>query len=133
MRLAVTGSNTINDYSAVSDAIDEVLREHGDMVNVILTGGAKGVQSCAKEYCSDYPNLAYLIVFEPLHVVDSKEKYRTRNFYTRNIAMLRNADMLLAIWDGKEKNTEHAIAVAKELNIPVILELPNNEEDYSVT
>lgn len=132
MRLAVTGSRDIDDYMSVSDAIDDVLKEYGDMTNVILSGGAKGVQSCAKTYCEDNPMLCTFICFEPQHEVDKRLRFDARNFYTRNVAMLRNADALLAIWDGKDTNTDHAIKVAKQLKIPVIVEIPENQEDYIV-
>ena len=54
MRLAVVGSRDITDQDAVNDAIAEVLLEYIDSSysndTVIVSGGARGVQACAKKY-----------------------------------------------------------------------------------
>lgn len=38
--------------------------------------------------------------------------------YKRNEEMARNADALIAFWDGKSKGTKHMIDIARECNLP---------------
>lgn len=37
--------------------------------------------------------------------------------YIRNYDMGKNADMLIAFWDGKSKGTSHMIDIAERLNL----------------
>ncbi len=133
MKLAVTGSRNINDEAAIFSAIEEYIRDMRsstpDACISILSGGANGVQSVAKKFAE---SRGYdFILFEPHHELDRGIPFSARNFFTRNFALISNADAVLAIWDGNDSNTDHAIEVAKKLKKPIMIEVPDNLEEYN--
>ena len=50
------------------------------------------------------------------------DKYGRGAGFKRNVAMAKNGDVLLALWDGKSKGTAHMIVTAKlqDLNVYII-------------
>ena len=51
--------------------------------------------------------------------------YGKRAGYVRNEVMARNADALIAIWDGYSKGTKHMIDLAKKYNLKIYVYLAN--------
>ena len=134
MKLAVVGSRSITDQDAVNDAIAEVVNQYAGnypVGTVILSGGAKGVQACAKKYAEEFSG--QFVAFEPYHEIDKKAKFNPKYFYTRNVPLIANADVVLAIWDGTDPNTDHAIQLARQLKKHLVIEIPDNQEDYVQT
>lgn len=81
-------------------------------VTEIVSGGAKGVDACAREYA-----LAHgLKLTEHL---PEYEKYGRAAPLKRNITILESADVVLAFWDGTSRGTKHVIDNCKARGIPV--------------
>ena len=85
----------------------------------IISGGAKGIDTCAKEYA--IANNIKLTEFLPEY-----EKYGKSAPLKRNITIIENADIVLAFWDGKSSGTKFVIEkcreFGKEIKVEVIAE-----------
>lgn len=104
MRVAVIGSRSI----CVSD-LGEYLPED---TTEIISGGAKGVDSSAREYAQAHD--IKLTEFLPEY-----EKYGRSAPLKRNITIIENADIVLAFWDGRSKGTKYVIDNCRKRNIEV--------------
>jgi len=81
-------------------------------VELIISGGAKGIDSIAEQY-ADKNGISKLIL-RPQY-----RRYGKAAPLIRNDKMIEIADSILAIWDGKSAGTNHTIKKAKKLNKPV--------------
>ncbi len=85
----------------------------------IISGGAKGIDTCAKEYAIAH-NIK-LTEFLPEY-----KKYGKSAPLKRNITIIENADVVLAFWDGKSNGTRFVIGkcreFGKEIKVEVIAE-----------
>lgn len=104
MRVAVIGSRTIN----INNLEDYIPSE----VTEIISGGAKGVDACAREYALEHK--IKLTEFLP----DYKRYGRVAPL-KRNITIIENADIILAFWDGKSHGTKYVIEKAKKIGVSV--------------
>lgn len=68
----------------------------------IVSGGARGIDSCAKEYAISHG--ITITEFLPEY-----NKYKKGAPLKRNIKIVQYADEVLAFWDGKSKGTEFVI------------------------
>ncbi len=112
MKLAVVGSR---DYPK-PELVKRVLSKYPSDT-VLISGGARGVDSLAEEAARD------LFVPEP---VIYPAKWRTDNGkydrgagFKRNQLIIRDADQVIAFWDGESKGTQHSISLAIKSNTPV--------------
>ena len=100
MKVAVIGSRGLT-----VDNLGDYLPEGTDE---IVSGGAKGIDTCAAEFAHD--NNIKLTEFLP----DYKRFGRGAPL-KRNITIIEYADTVLAFWDGKSKGTAFVIDSAKKL------------------
>lgn len=84
----------------------------------IVSGGARGVDTSAKEYAVSKG--LKLTEFLPEY-----EKYGRSAPLKRNITIIEYADVVLAFWDGKSRGTKFVIDNCKKRNIPVQVYVPN--------
>ncbi|MBQ2724426.1 MAG: DUF2493 domain-containing protein [Clostridia bacterium] len=106
MKVAVIGSREIR-IENLQDYLPQDTTE-------IVSGGAKGVDTCAKEYA-----LAHgipLTEFRPEY-----SRYGRGAPLKRNLSIIEYADMVLAFWDGKSKGTGFVIEACKKRNIPILV------------
>ncbi len=94
MKLAVVGSRSLN-VSCLEDFIPSDVDE-------IVSGGAAGVDTCAREYARR--NGKKLTEFFP----DYKRYGKLAPLY-RNIQIIEYADEVIAFWDGKSTGTKYVI------------------------
>lgn len=104
MRVAVIGSRNLT----VKD-LGVYLPED---VTEIVSGGAKGIDSCAREYA-----LAHGIKLTEF--LPEYSRYGRSAPIKRNITIIENADLVLAFWDGSSRGTKFVIDECKKRNIPV--------------
>ena len=104
MRVAVVGSRNLT----VKD-LGVYLPED---VTEIVSGGAKGIDSCAREYA-----LAHGIKLTEF--LPEYSRYGRSAPIKRNITIIENADLVLAFWDGSSHGTKFVIDECKKRGIPV--------------
>lgn len=79
----------------------------------IVSGGAKGVDTCAREYA-----LAHgikLTEFKP----DYARYGRNAAPLKRNLSIIKYADIVLAFWDGSSHGTKWVIENCKRMGVEV--------------
>lgn len=120
MKLAVVGSRSFNDYELLKTKLDAI---HNTVkpITLIISGGANGADSLAERWAKE--NAISTKIFFP-----DWNKYGKKAGYLRNIEIVKNADVVIAFWDGQSKGTLHSINLAKQLNKPLKVVLDEKTE-----
>lgn len=100
MKVAIVGSRNLD--VDISKYIPEE-------TTTIVTGGAKGIDCLAEEF-ADKNNLKK-IIFKPQY-----ERYKKAAPIMRNILIVNESDLIVAIWNGKSKGTKFTIDYARKMN-----------------
>lgn len=109
MKVAVVGSRNLR--------VDDLGKYLPDGVTEIISGGARGVDTCAREYA--LAQGIKLTEFLPEY-----EKYGRVAPLRRNITIIEHADLVIAFWDGKSRGTKFVIEECKERGVPVKIYCP---------
>lgn len=104
MKVAVIGSRGLS----VSD-LGRYLPEN---TTEIVSGGAKGVDTSAREYAKN--NGIKLTEFLPEYT-----RFGRSAPLKRNITIIEYADIVLAFWDGKSRGTKFVIDNCRKLGVEV--------------
>lgn len=107
----VTGSRSIADID-----ISEYLKN----IDVLLTGGAKGVDSLAIAYAEKNS-------IKHIEILPNYAKYNRAAPVIRDEEMVKMCDRVVAIWDGKSKGTKHTIDFAKKYEKPIDVYIISDE------
>lgn len=99
MKIAIVGSRGIN-VSNISDYVTDA--------DEIVSGGAKGVDTCAAEYAKG--NDIKLTEFLPEY-----ERYGRAAPIIRNKKIVDYADKVVVFWDGSSKGTLSVIKYAEKI------------------
>lgn len=81
-------------------------------VTEIISGGARGVDTCAREYAQAH-NIQ-LTEFLPDYT-----RYGRGAPLKRNLEIIAYADVVLAFWDGKSRGTKYVIDNCKKQGVPI--------------
>ena len=112
MKVPVIGSRGVTNVN-LEDFLPENTTE-------IVSGGAKGVDTCARKYATEHS----LILTEFL---PDYEHFGRGAPLRRNIEIIDYADLVLAFWDGKSRGTKFVIENCKKRNKEVkVYTLANN-------
>lgn len=111
IKVAVVGSRSL--------AVDVLEAFIPPETTEIVSGGAKGIDTCAREFAQ--ANEYKFTEFLP----DYKKYGRAAPLY-RNTEIVDYSDLVLAFWDGKSTGTKDVIDKCKERGVPVKVFL-NNE------
>ena len=104
MKVAVIGSRGLS----VSD-LGRYLPEN---TTEIVSGGAKGVDTSAREYALSHG--IKLMEFLPEYT-----KYGRSAPLKRNITIIEYSDIVIAFWDGKSRGTKFVIDNCRKLGVEV--------------
>jgi hypothetical protein len=107
MNIAIVGSRKYSNLPKVSSYVRSL-----PPGTVVVSGGAQGVDRAA-EFAALSVGLG-TIIFLP-----NWEKYGKKAGFLRNMDIVKQADKLVAFWDGESKGTLHSINLAKEKGISV--------------
>lgn len=110
MKVAVIGSRNLR--------VDDLGKYLPDDVTEIVSGGARGVDTSAREYA--LANDIKLTEFLPEY-----DKYGRGAPLRRNITIIEYADLVLAFWDGSSHGTKYVIDNCKKRGIPVKVYVPH--------
>ena len=106
VKVAVIGSRGLQ-----VDHLEDYLPEG---VTEIVSGGARGVDACARNYALRHG--LKLTEFLPEY-----GKYGRGAPLRRNIAIIEYADLVLAFWDGESRGTKYVIDNCNKRNMPVVV------------
>lgn len=107
MRVAVVGSRTITDTQKIFHVLDGMK----DKITCLISGGARGVDSIAYAWAKK----------QGLETLILKPDWKTHGRAAgviRNKEIIRQAEYVIAFWDGKSKGTHHSIQWAQKLHKP---------------
>ncbi|MBQ8207969.1 MAG: hypothetical protein IJZ89_04450 [Clostridia bacterium] len=101
MKLLVAGSRSIKNIDLSKYIVGDI--------ELIITGGAKGIDEIAEKYADDH-KLSKLVL-RPQYQI-----YKRGAPLKRNKMMVDIADEVLILWDGKSKGSLFTIEYAKKKN-----------------
>ena len=119
MKVCIIGSRSLDKAEVVVPIIDKFFKDHTTKPQVIISGGAKGVDQMSELYAEQ--NGLDFVQILPYHLLDTTAEFNSKYFFIRTKQMISNADKVLAIWDTKSKGTEYGIKLAQKLDIPVMV------------
>ncbi len=110
MRVIIAGTRTCDKESIVEAAI----RNSGvrNEITVVVTGGCRGVDTIAEEWARRN-NIPCKVIYP------NWELYGVSAGPKRNKQMVKEADALIAVWDGKSKGTQNIIEIARRFLLKV--------------
>ena len=106
MKVGVIGSRGLT-----VDNLEQYLPEN---TTEIVSGGAKGIDTCAREYAISHG--IKLTEFLPEY-----SRYGRGAPLKRNLKIIEYADVVIAFWDRQSKGTKNVIENCKKLNVKVIM------------
>lgn len=106
MKLLIAGSRSITDF----DLSPHIPAD----VDLIITGGAKGVDKLAEAYAREHGIPALTV--RPVY-----EKYGRAAPIRRDEEMVDMADMVLVVWDGVSRGSKHTAEYARKKEKQLIL------------
>lgn len=112
MKLAVIGSRTFEDYSLLTRSVGMICDEKSNAE--IISGGARGADSLGARYAKE--NGFKLTEFLP-----DWNKHGKAAGFIRNEEIVKNADFVLAFWDGLSRGTGNSLSIAKRLKKPTLI------------
>ena len=101
MKIAVIGSRGLS----INDLGSYLPKD----VTEIVSGGAKGIDSCAREYAA--ANSIKLTEFLPKY-----DKYKKGAPLKRNLQIIDYADEVIIFWDGQSRGTKYVIDNCRKKN-----------------
>ena len=108
-RVIIAGGRDFNDYSLLQQHVDRWLSRVTDEVTII-SGRAKGADTLGERYANER---GYLTCVYP---ADWDSHGKAAGFI-RNKEMAKNADALIAFWDGQSTGTRDMIELAKQYGL----------------
>jgi hypothetical protein len=130
MKLAIVGSRSILDPKITHQAIKLFIAQSSRQVTEIVSGGATGVDTHAKDYA-----LTYEIKFTPFYPDMSLYPPKIAPL-ARNTQIAAYCDEMLAVWDGHSRGTIDVMKKAHTLSKPVYIArtsaLTSNVADMSI-
>ncbi len=109
-RVIVAGSRDFHDYSIVEEKLDYLFSNRKP--DSIVCGGARGADELGAEYAKKHGIKVDLFPAD-------WDTYGKSAGYIRNTEMAKNAEALVAFWDGKSRGTAHIIETAKAHGLAV--------------
>lgn len=121
MRVIIAGTRDFEDYEALKKVCDNILNVSSNSIQTEIISGACstgkltyvredgtrvfGADGLGERYAAEHN-------FPCLYFPANWDAYKKQAGILRNIDMSKNADMLIAFWDGKSRGTHHMIKTA---------------------
>lgn len=110
-RVIIAGGRDFRDYDLLTKTMDNLLSNTKDDIMVVC-GKARGADTLGERYAKER---GYAIRYFPANW----ERYGKAAGYLRNTEMAKNADALVAFWDGMSLGTRHMIEIAKARGLKI--------------
>lgn len=104
MKVAIVGSRALS-ITNLEDYLSGNVTE-------IISGGAAGVDTSAREYALSHG----IKLTEYLPEYDKYGKFAPLQ---RNLEIIKHADLVIAFWNGKSHGTKYVISQCKKMDIPI--------------
>ena len=129
MKVIIAGSRSILSLQTVKDAIFSSGFEN--MIDLVVSGGAHGVDQLGEMYArsKNIPIRRFIpnwndVSGKPksqIRYTKNKRPYWILAGYKRNEQMAEFSDALIAVWDGKSRETKHMIDMAVRCGLKVFI------------
>lgn len=123
--IAVTGSRKMTNRKLVIDIIENILdRKYSQSYIHIIVGDAAGVDNIVYEWAKN-GGVSFTTQLKPANRYFPrlwKSKKDNVLYLARNMQVVDNSDILIAIWDGESSGTKNTIDYAKSVGKNVIIE-----------
>lgn len=116
MKLAIVGSRLLE--------INDLENYIPENVTEIVSGGAKGIDTCAKSYA-----MSHGITYKEF--LPEYSKYGKAAPIVRNREIAEYVDAALAFWDGKSKGTKNVISLFRKLDKDITIIEKNKSDTLS--
>ena len=110
-RVIIAGGRDFADYALLSEMMDDYLSKVTDDIFIVY-GQARGADTLGERYAKEH---GYQVSYFPANW----NRFGKSAGYIRNTEMAKNADALVAFWDGHSLGTKHMIATAEKLGLDV--------------
>ena len=110
-RVIVAGGRDFDNYELLKDKLDKLLSLKASNCTIV-SGAARGADNLGEVYAEEK---GYLLSKFPAQW----DKFGKSAGYRRNEEMAKNADGLVAFWDGQSRGTKHMIDIAKAQGLAV--------------
>lgn len=111
MKVIIAGSRSLTDKKTVWNVIRRAFKETGWIPDLIISGGAEGVDQLGEEWARKKEL--------PIQIIPAKwDEYGKSAGPQRNATMADRADALVAVWDGKSSGTKDMISKAVTAGLP---------------
>ena len=107
MKVAIIGSRNFNNYKKLKTILSRIHSQKE--IKCIVSGGAKGADSLGEQWADE--NRIEKLIFLP-----DWNKHGKQAGFIRNVDIVKNADFVIAFWDGASKGTQHSINLCKKMN-----------------
>ena len=118
-KIIIAGSRDFHDYELLKMETNKFIDEYratliaiDDSPISIISGHARGADKLGEQYAQEYNHFCYVMPAD-------WEKYGKRAGYLRNASMAKEANALIAFWDGQSRGTYHMIELAKKENLKI--------------
>lgn len=122
LRVIIASGRDFQDYALLAKTADACLSDAGGDVCVVC-GESDGVRSLSGRYAEER---GYALQNFPA----DQERHGSVAGYVQNTLMARNADALIAFWDGRSPDIQHMVATAKHLGLSVHVSKYIKPENY---
>lgn len=113
MKVIIAGGRDFNDYEQLETACDFILSKTHKKITIV-SGAARGADTLGEQYAM---NRGYQIDSHPADWSLGK-----RAGFVRNEEMAKEADALIAFWDGTSRGTASMIQLAERYGLKVAVE-----------
>lgn len=110
-RVIVAGGRDFSNYELLESKLNRILQNITDEI-VIVCGMARGADTLGERYAKAN---GIRVEYYPA----DWNKYGKSAGYIRNEQMAKNADALIAFWDGKSKGTKNMIDIAEKYRLKI--------------
>lgn len=111
MRTIIAGSRDVTNYNELIKAIQECTWKP----TTVLCGLARGVDMLGERWAKEND-------IDVEYYIANWNKYGKKAGYVRNEEMAKNADALIALWDGKSRGTAHMVDLACEYGLDIFVQ-----------
>ncbi len=108
-RVIIAGSRDFNNYEYLCNTMDYLLSKKTDDITIVC-GECRGADTLGKKYAVEH---GYNIASYPA----DWNKYGKSAGHIRNTEMAKNADALVAFWDGISRGTKDMIVLAEKYGL----------------